>query len=386
MSKVPTSDISSRNWCFTLNNYTDDDESWIQASCDEYSCVIYCIYGREIGKSGTPHLQGYIQFNKSRKRSWIKSKFINNNRVHCEPAHGSAQSNIDYCSKEDNHPFIHGTPNLNAGLTGKEAGQCRWKTLKETIDNGATYDDLLDTHTSQAIMYAKALKDIIKTRDLKKCKENANTIYKNAKMYQWQCDAINHLLKQNERTVLWYVDYNGNTGKSWLAGYLEDRGAFVITSGKSSDIAYAYHMEPVVVFDFTRDKKDTINYSIIEAFKNGRLFNSKYESNVLRFPPTKVIAFSNWEPDMTKLSQDRWDIKYLNYNSTNIGRKKPPLLSAKDWEFLYARKTNAPIIETPVTKTPELTPEPEPRLRTILDFDLPHLSSMLDEECKDDQL
>jgi hypothetical protein len=46
-------------WCFTLNNYTTDELEFLSSSIlgsGEYNYII----GKEIGESGTPHLQGYI--------------------------------------------------------------------------------------------------------------------------------------------------------------------------------------------------------------------------------------------------------------------------------------------------------------------------------------
>lgn len=46
------------NWCFTLNNYTPDEEKEVQA----LNCT-YLVYGREVGEEKkTPHLQGYIRY------------------------------------------------------------------------------------------------------------------------------------------------------------------------------------------------------------------------------------------------------------------------------------------------------------------------------------
>lgn len=51
-----------RNWCFTLNNYTPEEEILIQSKVpDEIS---YVAYSHEQGKEGTPHLQGYLQMKK----------------------------------------------------------------------------------------------------------------------------------------------------------------------------------------------------------------------------------------------------------------------------------------------------------------------------------
>jgi Putative viral replication protein len=47
-----------QKFCFTLNNYTEDEFKKI----GEYMLknAVYGIVGREIGELGTPHLQGYI--------------------------------------------------------------------------------------------------------------------------------------------------------------------------------------------------------------------------------------------------------------------------------------------------------------------------------------
>ena len=47
----------AKGWCFTLNNYNDDDIKRI----DGIECK-YIIYGKEKGLLGTPHLQGYVFF------------------------------------------------------------------------------------------------------------------------------------------------------------------------------------------------------------------------------------------------------------------------------------------------------------------------------------
>lgn len=84
--------MRARNWCFTLNNYTE-------ASCELINNIdcVYMVYGFEIGENGTPHLQGYIRFSNQRQLSSLK-KLIP--RAHFEAAKGSGKQNFDYCTKE----------------------------------------------------------------------------------------------------------------------------------------------------------------------------------------------------------------------------------------------------------------------------------------------
>lgn len=96
-SKMPSNTQTERSqgWCFTWNNYTEDDERWIQSEVKKNA--IYVVYGREKGESGTPHLQGYVYFNSRRTRR-SASKMLP--RAHLQPARGNADQNFKYCTKE----------------------------------------------------------------------------------------------------------------------------------------------------------------------------------------------------------------------------------------------------------------------------------------------
>ena len=133
--------------------------------------------------------------------------------------------------------------------------------------------------------------------------------------FHWQAELINYLnAPVHPRQVLWYVDEAGNQGKSWMASYLSStKNAFVVTNGKIADIAHAYNIETTVIFDLSGTQVDKIDhiYALMEAFKNGHIFSPKYESVVKTFSPCHVVAFANFIPDHSKLSQDRWLVKTL---------------------------------------------------------------------------
>lgn len=82
----------ARAWVWVLNNYTDEE----MTSIDVIECE-YVIYGKEVGKSGTKHLQGYIYWKNAKSFNAVQRILP---RAHLEPAKGSADENKTYCSKD----------------------------------------------------------------------------------------------------------------------------------------------------------------------------------------------------------------------------------------------------------------------------------------------
>lgn len=122
--------ISTRTcWCFTLNNYTaQEEQELMQLECK------YIIFGREIGSEGTKHLQGYIRFTK--RMSLRQLKQILGNRVHLEIRRGTEQQAAEYC-KKDGDFFEKGEPSQQGKRTDI-------LTLKRKIASGKTFRELRD--------------------------------------------------------------------------------------------------------------------------------------------------------------------------------------------------------------------------------------------------
>lgn len=172
--------------------------------------------------------------------------------------------------------------------------------------------EVLENHPETYIKYSRSADKAIKMYAEKKAAADLATSFQDVELRPWQERCIARINMQTERQVTWIVDEAGNNGKTWLAKYLvATKGAFYTNGGKAADIAYAYNYQGIVVFDFTRTQEETVNYSAIEAFKNGMIFSSKYESVMKITKPPAVLCLSNWEPDQSKLSRDRWDIVRL---------------------------------------------------------------------------
>lgn len=57
----------SRSWCYTINNYKNEDIEFVKRlDCTTHVCA------KEVGESGTPHLQGSITFTKCHRMSALK--------------------------------------------------------------------------------------------------------------------------------------------------------------------------------------------------------------------------------------------------------------------------------------------------------------------------
>lgn len=134
--------MASRGWTFTLNNYTEEEvETFENFECD------YMVFGQEVGKEGTPHLQGYLYIKKKISMKALKAKL--SKRAHWESAKANAEINKKYCTKEALDYFEKGVMPRSGKRTDLEA-------VKLSIDNGAKESDLWEEHFCKMVLYHKA--------------------------------------------------------------------------------------------------------------------------------------------------------------------------------------------------------------------------------------
>lgn len=87
---------TSRAWVFTWNNYPVEAFDILSARRVEFSA---CFVGKEVGASGTPHLQGVIISKKPCRLAHLVRLFPG---VHFEPMRGSEAQAVEYTKKEGN--------------------------------------------------------------------------------------------------------------------------------------------------------------------------------------------------------------------------------------------------------------------------------------------
>lgn len=248
----------SRRFCFTINNYSEDEIAQLHKSFDGSKYII----GKEVGDEGTPHLQGYVEFKFGKTLTALKKI---NNRAHWEIAKGNTDQNVKYCSKEGNF-----TTNLEVPIDMAE------EILKDE------YQDVVWKPWQQNVL------DIIES-------------------------------KANRRTINWFWEAKGNVGKSFLCLYLDCKYDVIICDGKKGDVfnqinvwrtTYPNRKAPsVIICDIPRSYKDCqISYGCLEKIKDGLIYSGKYEGGKIRMGPVHIICFANHEPDLEELSEDRWNV------------------------------------------------------------------------------
>lgn len=247
-----------RMMCFTLNNYTQDDITSLTSYFKGLKDLLY-VFQEETGENGTPHLQGCFKSKHQIKFSVLKNI---NEKIHWEQCR-SWNHSVDYCSKEDTR-------------TGKIYTNMSIKATIEDPLNGVT-------------------------------------------LHKWQAATINLMDKKpDRRSIHWFYDKVGCKGKTSLAIHLclKYPNQVLYVTGKASDVKYGVSQFvankennlKMVIFDFARSQEQFVSYQAIEEVKNGIFFNNKYESGMVVFNPPHVIVFSNFEPDKSELSADRWKI------------------------------------------------------------------------------
>nr|WAE43223.1 MAG: replication associated protein [Cressdnaviricota sp.] len=146
----------SFGWCFTLNNYTEEEYQ----RCIDVQCR-YIVIGKEIGESGTPHLQGYVHYSTNVPMSRVKKDL--STRAHVERRFGTVSEAANYCKKDGNF-FENGDMPRDQKQT--------WKDVMELAQAGKM-EQIMEDYPAIYILHRPKLEALNKTppalldRDLK---------------------------------------------------------------------------------------------------------------------------------------------------------------------------------------------------------------------------
>ena len=243
----------AKSWCFTLNNWTEEEYSSIVLLLEEHCCLYVC--GKEIGEEcGTPHLQGYLVF-KTKKRP--KSVFAFTDRIRWKKAGGNATQNLEYCNK--------GKDFITKGYP---------KPIK-----------LIDP----VYQWEQEILEIIKTEP------DDRTIY-----WYWSEEG-----NVGKTAFCKYLSVKHE------AIALSGKGADV----RNGIVDYTKHKErtpELVLFPIPRSfNSDYLSYESIENIKDMYFYSGKYEGGMICGNSPHLFIFANCEPNYEKLSADRWVVREI---------------------------------------------------------------------------
>lgn len=133
-----------RHFCFTLNNYTSEDEEKLCALIEH---VKYIVWGYEVSPTtGTPHLQGFVSYTNARTLAAVRAKI----RGHVEAARGTPEEASTYCKKEGIF-FEAGEVPIHSDPGGRERE--RWDSIRAMAERG----DLANVPSDILIRYVSNL-------------------------------------------------------------------------------------------------------------------------------------------------------------------------------------------------------------------------------------
>lgn len=243
-------------WCFTLNNYNEKDIIFYSSIIKEYCKIGF--FSKEVGKSGTPHLQGYVEF---KKKNRPVSKF------------------------------------------GKGAN---WeKAVGNKIDNWNYITNNPDKGISQELAFSHGrVPKVIK-------------IIEEHQFFEWQKQALTLIQGEiDDRQIHWFYDTEGSVGKTAFCKYLAVNYGAICLGGKASDcrngiLEYMKNNEgetpEIVLINIPRSfNSDYLSYEALENIKDMFFYSGKYEGGMVCGNPPHLLVFSNEEPDYSKCSKDRW--------------------------------------------------------------------------------
>lgn len=246
----------TRNWTWTLNNYTDGD---IKVWSEPDTQIRYMVFGRETcPTTGTPHLQGFVIFHNPKTFNQTKAFF--GDRFHIEKTQGTVPENIAYCTKDEDFVEVGDRPQTQGARTDL-------LEIREMIKEGKTMEDIVEKCTS----------------------------YQGARMAE-MCFKYERMPKPMKRTIKWYFGATG-TGKTHDA--VEEAGDDFWISQRTLKWWQGYNGQKVVIIDDFRKDFCTFHELLrildkypyyVEQKNGGRWLNAKTTTIIVTscYPPEEV--------------------------------------------------------------------------------------------------
>jgi hypothetical protein len=318
-------------YIITVNNYTADEVTIFNGligPVNNRTRVTFIAYQFEVGESGTPHIQGYMQLSNKMQAGaftdWLAAKL--GRRPHVEAQRGTSEQAVDYCSKEDTRapntvPVVLGDYRVVPGLGSSNQGQrTDLIDVQQDIEHGMSLEELVNKHFSAFAKYDRFLRQYYTDFHQRAITQTLISETSGISLRSWQTELMTLVAQPPvPRRVSWWWERRGNVGKSFMARHLALHcDAIVCQMMKKSDLLHMLSKtiatRKSVVFDLTRSCEAgavSVVYEVLEMLSNGYICSGKYDSQNLWVGPLHLIVFANFEPDRSAMSEDRWDVHHI---------------------------------------------------------------------------
>ena len=333
--------MAARNWCFTLNNPTpeEDPRKWPQTKWVKWQL--------EEGEEGTKHWQGLVEMTCVKRMTGMKKI---NPRAHWEITRDVTAS-LAYCCKESTRlegPFEHGEPKQQGQRSDLEAAYAVavTKGMKAVVAE----------HPSAAIKYYKNLEKIAMNAHHDRLLSAEKKEMEDVVLRPWQKALWDKLSEvPDPRKIMWYWEKEGNVGKTFFAKYMiAKKDATVLDCSKKADLQYMLrdHVGEVVLFNIVRSMESDFMghiYTVCENVKDDMVISTKYETKRIPMGKQHVVVFANEPPNRDKWSSDRYDEVEIDTSSpwepppqpSESRKRKRPTVALYDEEKAYKKPKHA---------------------------------------------
>lgn len=270
--------------------------------------MVYQIYQLERGQeTDRLHFQGFTIF-KNNVRYNKAQEEIGLTQGRLSKAWSDTDTNIKYCSKKETR--IDGPWEFGTVPKSEQGKRNDVQVLGEMISQGHTIMECFKNPLARnaAIRYKRNAEEFIK-------------MHKRVK-YEWEYPEPNEFQKfwiqylvENEpdkRKIIFICNPKGGIGKTELAkAFLAEKSDETIMIEPHIEMKRVWTMykEKTRYVFINVGKNDSHDYTMYEKLKDGNKIITMYESSQELVKKPHVIVLCNTKPDITKLSEDRFDIR-----------------------------------------------------------------------------
>lgn len=248
--------FKSLRWCATIYEQSDYDELIVNKDIR-----FYCIGNEVCPTTERKHYQVYFELFNQQRFSYIKKHILKVS--HFEPAKGTCEENINYCSKECGYKNL-----IMKGVPAQKGARNDLKNLYQMVKDGKSLKEILN-NDNELILKSKQIEDLI-------FKLDEPRDYKPEVIVYWGLPA----------TGKTYKAYNDNKGK-----------CYVVSPPLPNSVlwydGYDNRLHEVIIYE---EFNGWISFNDFKIMTNNIPYKVNIKGGFINYKPKKIIFTSNYHP------------------------------------------------------------------------------------------